>query len=64
MIIIISKVLTEAISLLDLPPSSQEEISTQVVLKGAGEMFIEDWIQVVVVWGKEKQINTIQAERK
>lgn len=39
----------EAVSGAEVAPSAQQEVSTQAVLQGAGEVFVEDRVQVVVV---------------
>lgn len=46
-------VLTEAVSLLNLAPATQHEVSAQVMLQRARQMLVEDRVQVIVVCNKD-----------
>lgn len=39
----------EAIPGAEVPPSAQQEVPAQTVLQGAGEVFVKDGVQVVVI---------------
>lgn len=41
----------------EVSPAAQEEVSTKAVLQGAGQVLIEDGVQIVVVraWGQMKE---------
>ena len=39
----------EAVAGAEVPPAAQEEVSTEAVLQRAGQVLVEDGVQVVVI---------------